>query len=113
MMEIRFFKQFRVWKAFYFWKRWIQQNKAAKHRRFLQENLYFANTTLCDALLDVRDLCYDVCSDVAYAILLACLSIHSLDWVTFGCLADCKVSLRDTLFWMCWEIGHLLDVAQD
>ena len=55
-----------MWKAFYFWKRWIQQNKANKHRRFLQENLYFANDTLCNALLDLRELCYEVWKSIDF-----------------------------------------------
>mmetsp|Transcript_44339 Transcript_44339/g.86753 ORF Transcript_44339/g.86753 Transcript_44339/m.86753 type:complete len:4144 (+) Transcript_44339:98-12529(+) len=59
MMEIPFFKKFRMWKAFYFWKKLIRKQKSNKYRKFLQENLYILNPYLRDSLIQLRTLCYN------------------------------------------------------
>jgi len=59
MMSIPFFKRFRMWKAFYFWKKYIRKTKHRKHARFLQENLYILNPVLRPSLLQLKNLCYN------------------------------------------------------
>ena len=57
MMEIPFFKKFRMWKAFYFWKVHIRRTKSDKCRKILDENLYILNPYLRDSLIQLRGLC--------------------------------------------------------
>jgi dynein heavy chain len=58
MMGIPFFKKFRMWKAFYFWKKLIRRTKTAHCRKFLEENLYILNEYLRGSLIQLREHCY-------------------------------------------------------
>lgn len=58
MMEIPFFHKFRMWKAFYFWKKLIRTSKSNKCRKYLTENLYILNPYLRSSLVELKSLCW-------------------------------------------------------
>ena len=58
MMDIPFFRRFRMWKAFFFWKKYIRRTKLNKCKRFLGENLYILNPYLRPSLIALKSLCY-------------------------------------------------------
>jgi len=58
MMEIPFFRRFRMWKAFFFWKKHIRRTKLNKCKKVLTENLYILSPYLRPSLLQLKSLCY-------------------------------------------------------
>jgi dynein heavy chain len=59
MMEVPFFKKFRMWKAFSFWRKLIRRTKSNKYRKYLTENLYILNPYLRGSLIELRNICYN------------------------------------------------------
>ncbi|VEL36855.1 unnamed protein product, partial [Protopolystoma xenopodis] len=57
---IAIFANFRLWKAFTRWRKVIRCSKVEQCRRFLEENLFIANSSLRPALLNVREMCYRI-----------------------------------------------------
>ena len=55
----RHFHKFRMWKAFYYWKKHINRTKAQKNGKILEENLYILNPYLRGSLIALRNYCYD------------------------------------------------------
>lgn len=62
LMKMKTFSKFRIWKAFYNWKINVRQNKIAKVKKYLEQDLYILNPSLRPALLNVRQLCHQVSS---------------------------------------------------
>lgn len=62
IMRIRFFAQFRMWKAFFYWKKHIRSTKTAKCQGVLVDNLLILNDHLRDPLLRLRETLVEVSS---------------------------------------------------
>lgn len=62
LMKMKSFAKFRIWKAFYTWRTNVRQNKIAKIKQTLSEDLYILNPSLRPALLNVRLLCHKISS---------------------------------------------------
>ena len=60
IMEVPFFRKFRMWKTFFFWKKFIRRQKSNSCRDLLQENLYILNPVLRGSLITLRNICWDV-----------------------------------------------------
>ena len=60
IMEVGFFKKFKVWKAFYFWKKDIRRGKAKECDSVLNTQLFLLRPSLCKPLLALRSHCVDV-----------------------------------------------------
>lgn len=58
LMRIKSFFFFRIWKAFYVWRKGVIYEKIKIARNYLTNNLFFLNDLLRDALLNIRGMCY-------------------------------------------------------
>ncbi|KAF5287317.1 hypothetical protein FQR65_LT02190 [Abscondita terminalis] len=58
LMQINVFFHFRMWKAFYVWRKGILFRKMFSAGRFLNNNLFMLVPSLRTALLDIRSMCY-------------------------------------------------------
>lgn len=58
LMKINSFFHFRIWKAFYVWRKTIIYNKLTSAKKFLNSNLFILNPLLGTALLDIRNMCH-------------------------------------------------------
>eukprot|EP00106_Octopus_bimaculoides_P013835 XP_014781277.1 PREDICTED: dynein heavy chain 6, axonemal-like [Octopus bimaculoides] len=58
--KIPIFENFRKWKAFRRWKVNVSFDKFQKCRKFLRENLFIVNESLCPALLNVQEMCHRI-----------------------------------------------------
>lgn len=58
LMKIRTFFYFRLWKAFYMWRKGIIFRKNDKARKHLESNLFILNPMLRQSLLDIKHMCY-------------------------------------------------------
>jgi len=57
IMNIAFFRQFRIWKAFYFWRQYIRTKLRTHRSRNLENNLFILNPDLRTPLLELRKIC--------------------------------------------------------
>lgn len=57
-MNLHTFKYFRMFKAFYVWKKGIFWKKVDKVKEFLEDNLFILNKILRDALLNLQSMCF-------------------------------------------------------
>jgi hypothetical protein len=60
MTQIRFFAQYRMWKAFVFWRKFIRSKKTAKCQAVLQESLLILSPNLREPLLKLREILFEV-----------------------------------------------------
>lgn len=58
--QIKFFRQFQIWKIFYFWNKFIRKLKNDKCRKFLKENLYMLNPHLRPSLTELQVHCFQL-----------------------------------------------------
>lgn len=58
--QMKFFKQFRLWKQYSQWRDSVVHKKQNNSREFLNLNLFLVDNHLQPALLKVRNLCLDV-----------------------------------------------------
>lgn len=58
LMKIKSFFHFRLWKAFFVWKKHVSYKKFSAARNFLKNNLFILNDFLRDALLSIQKICY-------------------------------------------------------
>lgn len=58
LMKIRTFFYFRLWKAFYVWRKGIIFRKNDNARKHLETNLFILNPMLKKSLLDIKNMCY-------------------------------------------------------
>ncbi|GJQ70897.1 hypothetical protein Trydic_g814 [Trypoxylus dichotomus] len=58
LMGIKSFFFFRIWKAFYVWRKGVIYEKIKSARHYLTNNLFLLNDLLRDAILNVRGMCY-------------------------------------------------------
>ncbi|CAH0703556.1 unnamed protein product [Spodoptera exigua] len=62
LTDIRFFKLYRYWKAFYVWKKSIMFRKYTKIRNKLAKNLFILTPVLGKALLSIQAMCCEMYS---------------------------------------------------
>ncbi|TPX75806.1 hypothetical protein CcCBS67573_g02914 [Chytriomyces confervae] len=60
LLEIPFFKRYRLWKSFVTWKRNVLRTKIHLAKRKLEQTLFIADPLLRDALLGIRERCLTV-----------------------------------------------------
>lgn len=60
LMSIKSLFYFRMWKAFYVWRKGITFRKRDSARKYLDANLFILNPMLRDSLLDVQAMCYEM-----------------------------------------------------
>ncbi|XP_039271711.2 dynein axonemal heavy chain 6-like [Styela clava] len=60
LVKIPAFKLFRKWRSFTVWRNNVNHHKTEIRRKALQENLFFLNSSLRPALLNVREMCYRI-----------------------------------------------------
>ena len=58
LMKIKFFFNFRKWKAFYLWRKTITYEKIRSTKKYLNKNLFILNDGLRSALLEVRNMVF-------------------------------------------------------
>lgn len=58
LMKIKTFFYFRMWKAFYVWRKGIIFRKNDNARKHLESNLFILNPMLKKSLLDIKNMCY-------------------------------------------------------
>lgn len=58
--QIKFFKLYRYWKAFYVWKKSIMFRKYTKIRNKLAKNLFILTPILGKALLSIQAMCCEM-----------------------------------------------------
>lgn len=57
LMRIKSFLHFRIWKAFYVWKKGLNFKKFSHAQKFLCENLFILIPDLCMGLLKIQSVC--------------------------------------------------------
>ena len=60
LKEIQFFNHYKMWKNFMLWRKLRRRTNFKKKQSFLKANLFLADIKLCDPLLNIRSICYDV-----------------------------------------------------
>ncbi|KAI4494191.1 hypothetical protein M0802_009060 [Mischocyttarus mexicanus] len=58
LMKIKTFVTFRMWKAFYIWRKQITVGKFKKVSKFIEENLFISDPILSKALLEIKAMCF-------------------------------------------------------
>lgn len=58
LMGIKSFFFFRIWKAFFVWRKGVIYEKIKNAKNYLTNNLFCLNSLLRDAILNIRDMCY-------------------------------------------------------
>ncbi|XP_030764690.1 dynein heavy chain 6, axonemal-like [Sitophilus oryzae] len=58
LVQIKTFKNFRLWKGFYVWRKNIIYNKIHLAKRNLTQNMFILNPLLRQGLLDIQYMCY-------------------------------------------------------
>ncbi|XP_015123546.1 dynein heavy chain 6, axonemal-like [Diachasma alloeum] len=59
LVELRLFRLYRVWKAFYVWSKAIKTGRMSRAMRFIEENLFLCDDDLGGALLRVTGVQWD------------------------------------------------------
>lgn len=59
MMRIKTFFYFRIWKAFFVWRKGIKYRKFTHAQKYLMKNLFIVNPLLSDTILKIQNLCYN------------------------------------------------------
>lgn len=57
LMRIKSFLHFRMWKAFYVWRKGLLYKKFSKAQKYLSENLFILTPDLCAGLLKIQTMC--------------------------------------------------------
>ncbi|XP_076764569.1 dynein heavy chain at 16F [Xylocopa sonorina] len=57
LLKIKTFVIFRMWKAFYVWKKSVSYEKFVKAKNYLEENLFISDPILSKALLEIKSMC--------------------------------------------------------
>ncbi|VDK35198.1 unnamed protein product [Taenia asiatica] len=60
MRKLPLFAQFRLWKVFLRWRKVVRYSQMVHCQRFLEANLFIANSTLRPALLNLREMCHSL-----------------------------------------------------
>ncbi|KAM4603926.1 dynein axonemal heavy chain 6 [Polymixia lowei] len=60
LLRIPIFALFRKWKAFRVWRTNVRSRKIHKDRKSLQQRLFIVNEALRPALIDIREMCYQI-----------------------------------------------------
>ncbi|KAK3932091.1 Dynein heavy chain 6, axonemal [Frankliniella fusca] len=55
--KIKLFSKFRLWKAFFMWRKSITRAKYKDAQESIEKNLFFLNPVLQNALLEMREMC--------------------------------------------------------
>ncbi|KAK2585046.1 hypothetical protein KPH14_008566 [Odynerus spinipes] len=57
LMKIKTFAMFRLWKAFFMWKKLIIRQKFMKVSNYMEQNLFISDPILSKALLEIKAMC--------------------------------------------------------
>ncbi|XP_048507335.1 dynein axonemal heavy chain 6 [Athalia rosae] len=57
LMKIRSFVTYRLWKAFYVWRKTLAWSKFVNARNYMEKNLFISDPILSKALLEVKAMC--------------------------------------------------------
>eukprot|EP00698_Gefionella_okellyi_P007651 TRINITY_DN186_c0_g4_i1.p1 TRINITY_DN186_c0_g4~~TRINITY_DN186_c0_g4_i1.p1 ORF type:complete len:3955 (+),score=1074.62 TRINITY_DN186_c0_g4_i1:43-11907(+) len=68
MMQINFFRKYRMWKAFMFWRKCPRLRKMAEHSKKLQKKLFVLHPTLQNWLLQVMQKCTELHKHRLYSV---------------------------------------------
>lgn len=60
IFQIKFFRVYRYWKAFYVWRKSILFRKYTKTRTKLAKNLFILTPLLAKALLSIQSMCCEM-----------------------------------------------------
>lgn len=60
LMRIKTFFYFRMWKAFFVWRKGIIFKKISNARKYLDSNLFILNPLLRSSLLDIQHMCCEM-----------------------------------------------------